>query len=133
MSLLELETDDSNWPIPCTTIKGPFSPESVESIIAFLDSFVQRKEDYVHVIVIDHYSINMKVMKQLGKWQMQHRSETAQHCRGVVVCVGNTRGFQLVLNTLLDITPTNYPIEVVEGKDDALLWAEGRLEHRISA
>jgi hypothetical protein len=133
VSLLNLETDDSKWPVPCTAIKGPFTPESVESMIAFLDSFTQRKEDYVHVIVIDHYSINMKVMKELGKWQVQNRAETAQYCRGVVVCVENIKGFQLVLNTLLNITPTNYPIEVVEGKEDALFWAEERLNHRISA
>jgi hypothetical protein len=50
-----------------------------------------------------------------------------------VICAENIKGFQLVLNTLLNITPTNYPVEIVEGKQDAQYWAQERLHQRISA
>ncbi len=133
MSLLNLRTDASTWPIPCTTIKGPFTRESTEMMIDFLERLSHRGEDYVHMIVIENYSIDMKVMKQLGKWQFKNREVTAMHCRGSVVCVENTKGFQLVLNTLLNITPINYPIRVVSNKEDAISWAKEHLTSRICA
>ncbi len=128
MSKLSVEIDDSKWPVPCTHIQGPFTPESTDLMVGFLDSFSRHEEDYVHVIIISHYSINMKVMKALGRWQKANRAATAKHCRGVVVCVENIKGFHLVLSTLLSITPTNYPIEVVKSKEDAVAWAEKRLK-----
>jgi len=128
VSQLSVEIDDSRWPIPCTDIQGSFTPESTDLMIGFLNSFSRREEDYVHVIMIGHYSINMKVMKALGRWQKENRAATAKHCRGVAVCVENIKGFHLVLNTLLSITPTNYPIEVVRSREDAFAWAEKRLK-----
>lgn len=111
-------------------ITGPFTPDSPGLMLDFLDSFSKRDEDYVHKIIVEHYSINMRVMKLLGQWQIKNRKATAAHCRGVVICVENIKGFQLVLNSLLNITPTNFPIEIVNTKDEADVWAQERLHEK---
>ena len=115
------------WPLVLVDFRGRQTAADVEYYIGRQEEALARQEHFATLTMMSSYSRDKGLAKRIGYWLKERRDEIRRRSVGGAM-VATSPAFRFLLSTVFLIQPLPVPYTVVTKYEDALRWADERLQ-----
>lgn len=128
--MLGVSFDESRWPILVVTFEGNHSDQTTERFMRAMEGYYGRRQPFIMIVVIESYGREDRhLIAPVARWYREHTEAFEEFGLGLAL-VPPSETFRFLLSTFMAIAPIPDHYTVVKTREEALAWAQERLERK---